>query len=1029
MSFAATHRLLPLATFENVKAIFTANSSFSLCPTLRRRYPYLTRSGRVAMMSGQCLKWRMLWSDATDSAIERERSQGGTSHPRGRRSNHSKAKALATGGEFGDGSKIRERSERALPTKSLPTNSTRRFIGSNSELDADQLWEYLTRPEKGQTSNRSPNNGLRTFLIRVADTDVTKLIGRFWKSGKPSIAARRIYKILVVMMDLGRASKLPCWTDLIHLYLDTQTGNAHQLHRAASAAEKMERKGFPQRHDGTWRLLYEFAVTSRDPRQVEWVIALLVKSHLSLPSGLIRELLGKHTREKDWNGAVRLYNSISDAGATLCAESYAQFLRIASRHGDANFARALYSHMTKAGVKPQIGMWNSGTWRLLYELAVTSRDPGQVEWVIALLVKSHLSLPSGLIRELLGKHTREKDWNGAVRLYDSISDAGATLCAESYAQFLIIASRRRDANFARALYSHMTKAGVKPQIGMWNSGLSAGRDHKKSTDSWLRAMHEINMKPDISTLTILVQHKLDNWSFDPTVFDLIEEILDNKDVDVDRIFFSTIIDYFVRHGRPRDAAILLKVMAKREVLPDASIYGAVMRGYLAQGDEGRAEVFMREMSEVGIKPDKFLSTKLIDGYLRDDNYAAAVRILNQMHIRDARDGTNSLISNGTSTTHADAYIMGSFLAYCARMNDADLAVNIFRDLKSHGIRPDVAAYTQLIQIFQDNFTAVQQLWLTMRTVDHVHPDARAFKAYLQSVVQNTKDFSLVKRVFDEMEQTGVTPDSGVFDVLLLAYAVDPRVAEKREKTFMHMRNLDIEPSLYGFNQLIRAYARAGDLIRMERYFHQISASSSQRTSHPLRPNSHSYGYVIAAFVRRGDWDKACEYHRLAAENAVSLLPQTLRLLDSVAQHVGSAAWNEHLKRIHALIERADEPVQQPKHAGLWTDLSEVLNTFNRDSPPPLKSTADAAAQLSSSRPCADHSAIPPESSLQTGKDQQDSPPPLKSTADAAAQLSSSRPCTDHSAIPPESSLQTGKDQQEQQGTAAGPSPPEKPVST
>ncbi|KAJ3010235.1 hypothetical protein HKX48_007518 [Thoreauomyces humboldtii] len=526
-------------------------------------------------------------------------------------------------------------------------------------------------------------------------------------------------------------------------------------------------------------------------------------------------------------------------------------------------AMQLIERMEERGTRRR----NAHTWFLLYQAASQARDPAEMAWVTDGIIADTRNLTSRFIKKLLGLHAAARDIFGAERLFDALCTSAIPLSPQSYMQFLIIASRLRDNVFARFVLERMRDLGLKPDFRMLNTALSASDKVAADFDALISQILASGTPPNVVTLTILLRQILGKSSdCGETASRLIDWIINESGVELDRTFFSVLIDFFARQPQPKEALAILQLMGKRGIPPDASTYGAVAAGLLVQNEDALAEDVLRQMIDAGMQPDKFCMTKLLDGYLKRGDFDAAMNIVDNM-------GTDE---KPPPSIKADSYVMGMFLAAFARANDPQQGLQVFLQLQQRGVPADAAAYTQLLYLFKYDASVLTELWARMkqgtRTSPPVIPDIRVFRAYLEGILhQMPPNWDLAYSVLEELRASGLRPDAEMYDPLVTArgHARDIRGCRH---LYAEMRSAGIVPTTWSFNQLLRAVARDDHVGFSTRELFDKELANG------MTMDDYSYSIIIGKCLDRCDRDLALAYQSQAADAGVTLSKPTLERL-------------------------------------------------------------------------------------------------------------------------------------------------------
>ncbi|TPX66015.1 hypothetical protein SpCBS45565_g04768 [Spizellomyces sp. 'palustris'] len=554
---------------------------------------------------------------------------------------------------------------------------------------------------------------------------------------------------------------------------------------------------------------------------------------------------------------------------------------------------------------------NMDTWLLFYERAAESRDRESIDWVVAGMRQQSALIDTRVVCQFLKAHAAEGDIGGALHLYRMLPFLGIIPDFSIYQQLIALASRDRNPAIACQLYERMVNQGIQPTVAVFNSIISAHLKRGQGVEDWLKRMRDNGFKPNVATVTILFHNKLSRGNTTNDVFPTFESIFNDEMQEVDMIFASVAIDYFVGVGRLVEARTLYNAMVARKIQPDPSIYGSLIRGYLIERDEISAEEMIRVMAQDDVKPDKYMMTKLIDGYLRRDDFDAASRAYREM-LR-----STSLRNNRAPGTRPDSHVLSAFLAAFARVKDPETALKVFVEMRASGVKPDAAAYTQLMSLFIDDVSVVRQLWADLQAAG-VTPDEECFRILLVATIQADASVSGIKRIFDDMTRHNVKPNARIFSELTAPQGQFGEL-HMTQAVFDRMRATNLKPTVYAYGRIIRGYAWEGNFEQAESYFRMTREQG-------LLPNVHTYNSIIRGFIRWKRWEKALEYHRMLVAEGCPRLAELEHRMEEVRSAVGEEEWEKHLTEGKATLATRARDKQTSSLAALPNSLCTASNT-------------------------------------------------------------------------------------------------------
>ncbi|KAI8820386.1 uncharacterized protein EV422DRAFT_567815 [Fimicolochytrium jonesii] len=561
-------------------------------------------------------------------------------------------------------------------------------------------------------------------------------------------------------------------------------------------------------------------------------------------------------------------------------------------------------------------------------------------------------------------HKRRKDFKGALLLYETLLMHGhdELLSPSAYSQLLICASRARSADGAVRIFADMRRRGLTPDSRDFGSLLSSVRSDPENRRNCIKEQKRRGLKPTIATITILLQASLrEAGRFDPLVYQVFNQTFYVRSLEVDLkpdvIFFSVVINYFVKHRLVVEARLVFEDMARHNVKPDAGIYGSLAQGYLAAGDTVAAEYILQLMTCNDLTPNRYLLTKVINGYLARNDFKSATQVVEQM--RKVKWHGDAFVK--------DPYLLGAFLAAFARNGDPDSAVKAFYDLKDLGLQPDVAAYTQLIYLCRHDFALVRSLWEEMAQ-SGIDIDVRVCQSYLYAVAHANQPQAAsssssatisspvpprmpansaathIQTLLDDIEAQNIKLDMPFLSQLIFtaAHLDDPTTSLHIAETLItRLRAAGYRFSTYAHNQMLnaalalRTVRTANDVAEVFDYCVALMREDA------AMPNQHSYLIAVKACCARQLWTAAMAYYRQLVTNGLvspPSVPSASSATDSVTHSSGATlsafaplmadcrkavtphVWQHHVALLQELRKTAAATGTANSEAERWADF-------------------------------------------------------------------------------------------------------------
>lgn len=272
------------------------------------------------------------------------------------------------------------------------------------------------------------------------------------------------------------------------------------------------------------------------------------------------------------------------------------------------------------------------------------------------------------------------------------------------------------------------------------------------------------------------------------IFDKIPE----KDV----VIFNVMIRSYVNNQLYRDALLLFRAMNLGDIKPDIYTFPCVMKACSASNDLRFGWQMHSPVVKRALHTNVFIGNGLVAMYGKCGSLAEARCVLDEMPWRDVVSW-NSMVAG---------------FAQNGRFDDA---VEICREMKCFGIKPDAGTMASLLPAVTntslDNIEFINDMFMNMTRKELV-----SWNVMISVYVNNSLPNKAVEH-FSKMEACGIEPDSITIASVLPACAhLSALVMGRRVHDYVQRKGLS--PNLCIENALIDMYAKCGCLLEARKVF-------------------------------------------------------------------------------------------------------------------------------------------------------------------------------------------------------------------
>jgi pentatricopeptide repeat protein len=378
-----------------------------------------------------------------------------------------------------------------------------------------------------------------------------------------------------------------------------------------------------------------------------------------------------------------------------------------------------------------------------------------------------------------------------------------------------------------------------------------------------------NMSLDKVILTLGRHHA--TWKRALLLFDWLVE----NNHKIDERLCASVIRICSNKGRPRKAIDIYEWMRRRPEQGGAGLscsvftYTSVMKAALLDGDIDYAlVVWNHARSSIPEKMDSHIITVLIEALDRKGDIDSALEMYYSVQ----------------SNTHEEFSAEASIQTYNAAMKAAihgaryDDAINIWKDMRTRGVKPSVHAYATIIHAHGSAGDWKEAIKKFDQMVNNgIAPDVIACTALVDALASNGCCMR-AEKVVEWMKTKGVHPNVRTYTVLLNGLSKSRREVDRALQLFDRMYTGSLgprnRPNEYTYSLLLKNLADGGLWREAESIFFmlekdvmeykhaKVGEDQKRRKRRLVDFNEVICGSMMYAYERAGRWQEALEFFKI-----------------------------------------------------------------------------------------------------------------------------------------------------------------------
>jgi len=444
-------------------------------------------------------------------------------------------------------------------------------------------------------------------------------------------------------------------------------------------------------------------------------------------------------------------------------------------------------------------------------------------------------------------------------------------------------------------------------IALIKTLLPEHRDDETDQDAF-SILRNIEVEVDVNTFNVLLKAQRQYGIMSSSGLKVLEEML-NCGIEPDEITYLALMDLLCTNGDMDIAVDVIEKLKTSDVEITAAIYNTLVKGYARLNPPQLGKVFeiyeaMRSEKEHYCPPDHITSACVVDALARVGDFERATQVLNEAeeseHVRGRprRETYNALIKAYRTALLIDlealrareeepleerAETIGLQLShYLSRARRLIAKMQSQRDDRKH---PDTVTYNTIIDMCAElgDVVKAQQLYEEMCS-QGVYPDVRTFNALIKACNRARAGLLQAFKWTKEMSRKHVKPDQFTYAGLLSASAESkdvPRALEYFKKTLLAKKR-ELSQSRDGDEPIPQLAVHPSAYVSLMKAFSNLGVEGSAMIK-KLREELEAQGYEMGAsgytavancYAQQGDY-KCVEATFAEMMHKVKNIPESL----------------------------------------------------------------------------------------------------------------------------------------------------------
>ena len=356
------------------------------------------------------------------------------------------------------------------------------------------------------------------------------------------------------------------------------------------------------------------------------------------------------------------------------------------------------------------------------------------------LIKEGLRPNLAIINSLLFGFAHRADRERTYALFDRLATFQLSPDVVSYTALVSLHGNARDPEAAQVVIRELEGKGMAANLRIWTTMMNVYVE----VGSWGKAVEiyefldrhqDPSFRPDIATFNVLLKANVLLSTPAQTVFALFRRTLEQglrPNAQTYTLLMQSVCtagmmdvaeELFTLMDQPHSDNRLQLPTPAVAIEPDAFIFSILVRGYLARGDTTKAKACLSEMQARGISPSSVTYGIIVGSYLRssdagglDTARALAKDFLESSPLEESRHKRLTRYDNPLARGQELLNVFGPIINAYAKQDNADLALQYFKQVIQQDVQPSIPLYTSLMDAYRGirQPSSVKYLW------NHIH---------------------------------------------------------------------------------------------------------------------------------------------------------------------------------------------------------------------------------------------------------------------------------------------------------------------
>ena len=408
-----------------------------------------------------------------------------------------------------------------------------------------------------------------------------------------------------------------------------------------------------------------------------------------------------------------------------------------------------------------------------------------------------------------------------------------------------------------SLLSREHKSSIKPNVVAYGTVINAHielGEFLKGTDRYTEMINR-GIIPDVQTITTIMKLymrlKKPNDAID--CFDFFKEYDLNPNV----YSYNTLMDAYIEKADYTKAIGVFEIMQDNDVLPDTVTINTMMKLYLKVNEPHNAILIHGLFKKYNIPRDEYSFTILINAFTENGDYDKAFQTFDEMIAKN-------YVPNAPT--------IGTIMKLHLKLKQPHKAIKAHASLfKKYGVKEDAYSFNILINAFTENreYDKAFETFDEMIAKNYIL-DAPTITSIMKLHLKLKEPHQAIKAHNSLFKKYGVKEDVYAFSILIKAYTEagrynkaievfhqmqnrsDVRINEVTISSMMHLYNkmkrpdktidtfelyqqYNIEPGIYAYNCLIKAYQSQNNIKAACDTIRMLHSKGIKCTSYTFQP--------------------------------------------------------------------------------------------------------------------------------------------------------------------------------------------------